>query len=105
MSASDAPKPSSSVEVLPRKPGLRSTRPERYEQGLVARDILRAFVARKKLTIRELALCWQVSPKVVHEKLRGDRPVHWEEILLLSETKALDVLDEIRLVVLQRRTG
>lgn len=105
MSASGAPGASSAVQVEPRKPGLRSTRPERYEQGLVARDILRAFIVREKLTIRALALAWQVSPKIVHEKLRGDRPVHVEEILLLPSPKALELLDEVRLVVLQRRVG
>lgn len=105
MSASDAPRASSALEVGPRKPGLRATCPERYEQGLVARDILRAFIARKRISIRELAASWQLSPKGVHEKLRGDRPVHVEEILLLPSPKALELLDEVRLVVLQRRVG
>lgn len=105
MSASGAHGASSSVQVEPRKPGLRSTRPERYEQGLVARDILCAFVARKRISIRELSAAWKVSPKGVHQKLRGDSPVHMGEVLLLPTEIGLELLDEIRLVMQRRLVG
>jgi dUTPase len=90
------------VRVEPRKPGLRATSPHRYEQAIAARDILCSFVARRRITERELAESWGVTPRVAREKLLGDKPIHLGEILSLPHRIALELLDEVRLVVLAR---
>lgn len=69
---------------------------------LVARDILRAFVARRRITERELVECWHVSQRVVRDKLSGEAPLHLGEVLALPHRLSLELLDEVRLVALAR---
>lgn len=88
--------------AAPRKPGLRSTCPHRYEQSIAARDVLRAFVTRRRVTVRELAECWGVSLHVAQHKLSGDAPLHVGEILSLPNRVALELLDDVRALVLSR---
>lgn len=89
----------------PRRPALRSTSPERYEQMLAARDVLRALVQRRHISEREMAECWGVSARVAHQKLTGEAPLHLGEVMALPNRIALELLDEVRLVVLQRRAA
>lgn len=94
--------PAPSQPPPPRRPGLRATSPERYEHMLVARDVLRAFVRRRRISERDLATCWCVSTKVVRDKLAGVLPIHLGEVLALPNRLCLDLLDEVRLVALAR---
>lgn len=86
----------------PRKPGLRSTSPERYEQMIAARDVLVAYTQRRRISERELAESWGVSARVARQKLTGEAPLHLGEILALPTRLALELLDDVRSVVLTR---
>lgn len=72
---------------------------------MVARDTLRALVARRHISVRELAECWRVSTRVAQQKLTGEAPLHMGEVFQLPTRIALELLDDARTVVLLRRAG
>lgn len=104
MSAALSYRPPSTIEA-PRKPGLRSTCPRRYDAAMRARDLLRALVARRRISERELSECWGVSPRVARQKLTGEAPLHVGEVLLLPHRIALEVLDDVRVHLLTAAHG
>lgn len=100
------PPPRSSTQAVePRRPGLRATSPARLEQSLAARDVLRGLVARRHISVRELAECWGVSARVAQQKLTGEAPLHVGEAFALPHRIALELVGDARSVVLMRRAG
>jgi len=105
--ARSVPPPADSAPVLrakalPRRPALELVKPERYAAMIAARDILRGYVARRRISERELSECWQVNQRLVRDKLEGHAPIHLGEVLALPHRISLELLDEVRLVVLER---
>ncbi len=95
-----APAPS---RPQPRKPGLRRACPERHAAQLAARDVLTRLVDEGRITVRELAECWQCPVSHAFEKLQGERPIHLAEIFLLPDPLPLSVLADASAVVRDRR--
>lgn len=69
----------------PRRPGLRSTKPQRYDATMLARDLLREMVREHHISERDLATCWHITPKLAREKLSGVQPLHFGELFLLPK--------------------
>jgi hypothetical protein len=74
----------------PRRPGLKSTKPQRYEDMLLARDVVLDLVRRFAISERELAECWGVTPKVARDKLKGELPIHLGEAFALPRRIRLE---------------
>lgn len=102
MSAAARSFPPPPARVEPRKPGLRSTSPRRFEATLRVRDIIVDLVAERRISVRELAEAWECPPSHAADKLAGDRPIHLGEVLMLPARVALEIIRRAEAVVLDR---
>lgn len=102
--AAPIPPPPPSGPTL-RRPGLQAARPRVYEERVASSADLRAWAARRRVSVRDLADILGVSVRVAQQKLSGEVPLGVDEIRALPIKDALELFDEMRLAVLQRRAG
>lgn len=92
------PPPSDSGEVrapLLRKCGVQPLREQ-------ARDVLVAWCTRRRVSERDLGASTGKNKKIVADILDGEAGWPVETILAQNDRDALDLLDELRLLVLSR---
>lgn len=99
------PPPAFARPSNPASPGFALRRPSAFELLVATAAILRRLIDAGHVSVRDLAEWWQCPVSHAQDKLRAERPIHLGEVLALPDRLSLDVLDEARLVVLQRRTA
>ncbi len=102
--AAPVPPPPPSGPSL-RRPGLQAARPRVYDERLVSSATLRAWAARRRVSVRDFADALKVSERVARQKLSGEIPFGMDELQTLPIRDALEILDDMRSTLLLRRAG
>jgi antitoxin component HigA of HigAB toxin-antitoxin module len=87
----------------PRKPGLAAC--GKLAHRLAGRDVLRRWCRLRNVSERDLAAIGGMSARRIADILHGHAPVPLDLIFALADRDGLDVLDEIRALILQRRSA
>jgi hypothetical protein len=76
-----------------------------YEERLVSSATLRAWAARRRVSVRDFADILGVSVRVAQQKLCGESPFGMDELQALPTRDGLEILDDMRSTLLLRRAG
>jgi len=85
----------------PRRPAVP---PRRLELGVLAAKLVRDWTKKRRVSERDLAGVLEVSKKVADEMLVAEKHFAFRDVLALPDRDALDLLDELRLLILSRRS-